>query len=96
MVVLNAARQKKKQGQLVTLVILVSKVLAMRKNQDDELQFVVLVQKLTQGNQKKKIQVAWKKNLLPWKLHSETTASSSLFFARQAPPSSLNKLLPKP
>jgi hypothetical protein len=58
MVVLNAARQKKKQGQLVTLVILVSKVLAMRKNQDDELQFVVLVQKLTQGNQKKKIQVA--------------------------------------
>jgi hypothetical protein len=29
-------------------------------------------------------------------LHSETTASSSLFFARQAPPSSLNKLLPKP
>jgi hypothetical protein len=58
MVVLNAARHKKKLGQLVTLVILVSKVLAMRKNQDDELQFVVLVQKLTQGNQKNKIQVA--------------------------------------
>jgi hypothetical protein len=58
MVVSNAARHKKKLGQLVTLVILVSKVLAMRKNQDDELQFVVLVQKLTQGNQKNKIQVA--------------------------------------
>ncbi len=53
---------KKKLVQLATLVILVSKVLAMRKNQDDELQFIVLVQKLTQGNQKNKLRLHEKKN----------------------------------